>query len=258
MHVICVQLDTAWEDKQANFARVWRMLDKAAVAAGSLLVLPETFATGFSMNVAAVAEDGSRPTEGLLAALACEYRCHVLGGLVTAAPDGRGRNEAVLMGPDGQELARYSKLHPFSYAGEARHYEPGQAVVTAVVDGVTVAPLICYDLRFPEAFRLAVRRGAEALVVLANWPAKRHEHWLALLRARAIENQAYVVGVNRCGSDPNATYAGGSAVYGPQGDVVARAGTGEELLAAELDMDALRAWRAEFPALRDMRAEFFP
>jgi len=257
MRVTCLQLETVWENRQANYARAWRLLEAAAPPPGGLIVLPEMFATGFSMNVAAAAEGNARPTEGFLAAVACEYRCHVLGGLVSRAAGGRGRNEAVLYGPAGAELARYCKLHPFSYAGETEHYEPGGQVVVADAAGAKLSPFVCYDLRFPEVFRAAARRGAEVLAVIANWPASRQEHWTALLRARAIENQACVVGVNRCGADPNVAYAGGSAVFGPRGEAVAAAGEGEQALSAELDLSAVRTWRAEFPALRDVREEFF-
>jgi len=118
-----------------------------------------------------------------------------------------------------------------------------------------VAPFICYDLRFPELFRMAVRQGAQLYVVIANWPASRVHHWVTLLQARAIENQAYVVGVNRCGSDPKVAYAGRSLVVSPRGVILADAGGGERVLSAELDLAALQAYRAEFPVLQDMRWE---
>ena len=117
--------------------------------------------------------------------------------------------------------------------------------------GFTVAPFVCYDLRFPELFRAAARKGADLLVVIAAWPVKRIEHWLTLLRARAIENQAWVVGVNRCGREPHFIYNGRSVVVDPHGAIVADAGEIEKVLAASVDAEAVRAWRAEFPALRD-------
>jgi predicted amidohydrolase len=120
---------------------------------------------------------------------------------------------------------------------------------------MVVSPFICYDLRFPEAFRGAVRRGARAFVVIANWPAERHEHWDLLLRARAIENQAFVVGVNRCGSDPRHAYAGGSMIVDPQGGILARAGGEECVISADLDAASLMEYRERFPALGDMHGD---
>src|SRR5690606_4865444 len=136
------------------------------------------------------AETTARETERFLRDLAAETGCAVLGGLVTRQADGRGLNEAVVFSPHGEELARYAKLHPFSFAGEDRHYVSGERVVTFEWGGFTVAPFICYDLRFPEAYRAAVRQGAEVLVTIANFPTPRLHHWISLSVARAIENQA--------------------------------------------------------------------
>jgi omega-amidase len=253
MNVVCVQLDIAWEDKQANFAKVRAMLAAASIKPGSLVVLPEMFATGFSMDVAAIAEGESAPAEHLLAEMARQYEAAVLGGVVSAGADGRGRNEAVLLAPDGAEPARYVKMHPFSYAGETDHYAPGDRPIVIDWGGARLSPFVCYDLRFPEVFRGATAGGAEVLVVIANWPAARADHWRTLLRARAIENQAYAVGANRVGSDPNVDYAGGSLVVDPHGVVVAEAGAAECTVTAELDLEGLRAYRRGFPALADMK-----
>ena len=253
MKVLCVQFDVAWEDREASFARARALLDAPAGAEASLVALPEMFSTGFSMDVPAIAEAPGGSAERFLAELAGASGAAVLGGVVTPAGDGRGRNEAVLVSAAGETLARYAKMHPFTYAGEAEHYAPGAAPVVVEVAGTYVAPFVCYDLRFPEVFRGAVLAGAEVLVLIANWPEARHGHWRTLLRARAIENQAYVVGVNRTGSDPNATYAGGSVVVDPRGAILAEAGSEACVLAADLDLDSLRAYRQEFPAIQDIR-----
>ncbi len=258
MHVACCQLDTVWENKAANHARVCALLDAADVPLGALVVLPEMFATGFSMNVAAVAEGDARETTAFLSETARARGVFVLAGLVTKGDDGRGRNEAVLFDPDGQEQARYQKMHPFSFGGEAKHYAPGDHPIVASVGEFALAPFVCYDLRFPEAFRSAARRGAELFIVIANWPTARVAHWIALLIARAIENQAYVVGVNRCGQDPQLAYPGRSLVIDPQGNVLADAGSGEGILQADLDRDALLAWRQAFPALADIHPDYVP
>jgi omega-amidase len=129
----------------------------------------------------------------------------------------------------------------------------GTGIATFSCNSFTVAPFICYDLRFPEAFRVATRRGAQVLVVIANWPASREAHWRSLLNARAIENQAYVAGINRCGTDPNHTYAGRSLIIDPRGEILADAGPSEGWIEAHLDLASLTAYRSEFPALEDMR-----
>ncbi|MEO7319558.1 MAG: carbon-nitrogen family hydrolase [Chthoniobacteraceae bacterium] len=251
MNVRAVQFDIAWEDKAANFARVRELLGDAPAAPGSLIVLPEMFATGFSMNLAVTRQTDAREDETFLGALAREHRSFVTGGVVSPAEDGRGRNESVTFSPDGKLLARYAKIHPFSLGGEAAGHEAGRDVVTFGCAGFTAAPFVCYDLRFPEIFRAAVKRGANLFIVIALWPVKRQQHWLTLLQARAIENQAYVIGVNRVGSEPQFTYAGRSVVVDPHGIIIADAGEQERVLHASLDLAAVEAWRRDFPALRD-------
>ena len=118
-------------------------------------------------------------------------------------------------------------------------------------EGLKIAPFICYDLRFPELFRPAARAGAELIVVIANWPARRSEHWVRLLQARAIENQCYVLGVNRCGEDPTLSYDGRSALFDPLGVPVFELDAREQVRSVEIDLAAPRAWREEFPALAD-------
>ena len=251
MHVAGVQLDIAWENKRANHDRVRTLV--AGVPKGALIVLPEMFSTGFSMNVPGIAEGEARETETFLASLAREREAYVLGGVVTARTDGKGLNQALVLDPQGKELVRYTKIHPFSFAGETNHYAQGTGVLLFPLGGFTVAPFVCYDLRFPEIFRNAVRRGAQLFTVIANWPAPREAHWVALLKARAIENQAYVVGVNRCGKDPKLAYSGRSLIVDPKGEVLADAGNSEGVIAADLDVAPLLEYRKTFPALDDMK-----
>ncbi len=155
-------------------------------------------------------------------------------------------------------LATFQKLHPFSFGGEHKRFDAGPGVVLYDWNGWRVAPLICYDLRFPEAFRRAVLQGATLFLVPANWPAVRRHHWLPLLQARAIENQAVVAGVNRCGSDQYLQYAGETVLYGPRGEQLGLLGTSEAVLSAALEAADVVAWRAQFPVLQDCRKDFFP
>jgi len=251
-----VQTDIAWEDKARNFERVLAQVEEAEFEPGSLIVLPEMFATGFSMNVDEIAEPRGGQTDTFLADLSRRCGSYVIAGVVTSGDDGLGRNEAVVFDATGEEVVRYCKLHPFSFGWEAEHYAAGDALVTFDQAGWVAAPFICYDLRFPEPFRVAARRGAGLMVVIANWPSARAGHWSTLLQARAIENQSYVIGVNRCGADPHNEYSGHSMMLGPRGEVLDAVGDTPSLVRTELDMDSLQDYRAGFPALHDMRSDY--
>ncbi len=256
MRIIGCQVDIAWEDKSANHRQVRALVEQARPRPGALVVLAEMFSTGFSMKVPRVDEGQARPSEGFMARLARDFGVYVQGGVVNRGGDGRGLNQSVTFGPNGEELARYTKIHPFSFAKEDKWYAGGTGPLVFDWEGIKVAPLVCYDLRFPEVFRHAVRQGAQLFTVIANWPAARTSHWTTLLQARAIENQAWVIGVNRCGKDPWLAYSGRSLIVDPRGVVVADAGDGEGTVSAELDLEELLAYREQFPALADIRPEF--
>lgn len=253
MRIAAIQLDIVWEEKRANFEKVRALLARTPPEPGALVILPEMFSTGFSMNLARTQQGPQREDEMFLANLAREYRVWVAAGVVNAADGGLGRNEAVIFDQDGKEAARYAKIHPFSLGGESLRHQAGTKMVTFGWAGFGVAPFICYDLRFPEIFRDAARRGANLFVVMALWPVKRQQHWLTLLQARAIENQAYVIGVNRVGQEPDYSYAGRSVIIDPHGVIIADAGEREQVLGAALDLEVVNSWRKEFPALRDAR-----
>lgn len=256
MQAFLVQLDAAWEDKAANFDRVRELLGKTTIPPGSLIVLPEMFATGFSLNLAATIDESPSPTEAFLKELAGKYQSIVVGGVVREGQNNKGRNEAVVFDPAGKLIARYCKVYPFTHGGETAKHEKGEGLVFFEWSGLIAAPLICYDLRFPEAFRQAVKQGAELLIVIALWPSRRVEHWVTLLKARAIENQAWVIGVNRCGTEPELIYPGRSLVVNPHGEIVADAGANEGVVSAEIDPAVLRKWRTDFPALKDIRDDW--
>lgn len=258
MKLLGVQLDSVWEDKAATFDRVRRLVDASRPEAGSLLVLPEMFSTGFSMNVAGIQEGSKRAAEQFMESLARQWGIFVLGGVVNLGPDGRGRNQALAYSPQGREIVRYDKMQPFSLGGEMKHYSPGDSIKQFDWQQMRVAPFICYDLRFPELFRDAVNTQpsgapAQLMAVIASWPFPRDAHWTILLQARAIENQAYVIGVNRCGKDPNHTYPGRSLIIDPQGKILVDAGDSEKIIAADIDPTIVENWRRDFPALADRR-----
>lgn len=251
MTVTGVQTDIAWENRVENFSRIEDLLgDGPTPEPESLLVFPELSTSGFTMNTAAVTEARGGESETFFSELARRHQTHVIAGVASQNENPKlGANEAVCFGPDGREIARYRKRNPFPLAQEGDHYPAGNRAVVFEINGWKVASLICYDLRFPEPFREAATLGAELFIVIANWPVVRVDHWTTLLRARAIENLAYVVGVNRAGSDPHLSYPGASLVVGPKGEILAEAGAEPGLIRAELDHDALRQWRRDFPAL---------
>ena len=252
MKVAAVQHDIVWEDPDANFAHLEPMVAAAAGQGARLVVLTEMFATGFSMAAERIAEPavGGRSAE-FLAVSAAKHGVWLCGSIPERRDGGRPCNQLVLAGPDGT-AHRYAKIHPFSYAGEHEHYEAGTATLTVDVEGVRVSPFVCYDLRFPEEPR-SVAEETDLYVVVANWPAARRRHWRVLLQARAIENQAYVVGVNRVGSGDGLDYAGDSMIVDPMGEVLASAAGGEAVLVAEVDPAVVRRVRTALPFLADRR-----
>jgi predicted amidohydrolase len=255
MRVHLLQLDLAWEDPEANLRNIAAACDDASLLPGDLVVLPELCTTGFSLPGAArLAEPVDGPSVRFLRSLAARHGCRFIAGLPLRDDTGRARNAALLLDASGP-LARYDKTHPFSPPREGDHLPAGDRIVVPSLDGLKLSLFVCYDLRFPEIFRSAAAAGAECLVVLASWPETRAEHWRLLLRARAVENQAIVVGVNRVGSDPFFRYPGRSAVIGPHGDAWVELGDRPGWGRAELDDAEVRSWRERFPALRDRRTE---
>jgi omega-amidase len=250
MKVHAVQLDCVWEDPEANREKVEGLLSQLKCGGGDLVVLPEMFLTGFSVNTAVTAQETGGAHEDLLRRWAARLGCAVLGGVASRNDQGLF-NEAVAYAPTGEVLVRYAKRQPFVLGGEGAVHEKGRQAKVFDWGGFRVGPLVCYDLRFPELAREAAGLGAEMLVCIASWPIARVEHWLTLLRARAIENQAFVAGVNRCGRDPNFTYPGRTVVVDPHGVIVADASDREQVLTVSCDPEVARAWRAAFPALRD-------
>ena len=261
VRVALVQVGVA--DDEPVAARVPRVLDMAAQAASGhdLVVLPELWPIGaFAIELMALhAEPLDGPLCRALAGIAAGSGTWLFGGSFVEraeGPDGMVQhfNTQVVFGPDGALAATYRKIHLFGFNG-------GETTVMSSADEVVVVdgPLgrtglvTCYDLRFPELFRALVDRGAEAFVIPAGWPERRMAHWQALSRARAIENQAYVLACNEAGTHAGVPIGGGSMVIDPQGEVLAEAGPGEQVLSVAIDPDRVAAWRGAFPALDDRR-----
>ena len=253
MKVFGCQFEVGWENKSANLEKAEALLAQASLSPGALVVLPEMCLSGFSMNTGAIAEPAGGESELRLAKLARHHGVYLQAGLVCLGPDGRSRNQSVTFSSEGQEIARYSKLHPFTPGGESAAYTAGTQIQTFACGDWLVAPFICYDLRFPEVFRMAAWRRPHLYTVIASWPEVRIAHWVKLLQARAIENQAYVIGVNRIGSDPKLNHPGRSLIVNYHGEILADAESREGIISAELDHAALEEYRRALPFLEDMR-----
>lgn len=253
MHIVAVQPDIIWEDKAANHAAWWPWILDADIPAGSFVLLPELGDTGFSFNLDVHDDDDLSLRWG--ASLALALNSWVQIGYARRGPDGKGRNCTTILTPDGTPAGTFEKIHPFSFGREVEFFAGGDHILLRTCGDAVVCPKICYDLRFPELWRLGALAGAEVFTIGASWPAPRQEHWRSLLIARAIENQACVVAVNRVGTDPHLAYAGGSMIIGPQGEILAEAGSSPVILQAELPIADLRTWRAAFPALQDVRPD---
>jgi predicted amidohydrolase len=251
MKVAAIQHDIVWEDPAATRALVSPMIAQAAGDGAALIVLSEMYATGFSMRPERIAEDEGGPNEQFLLDQARAHDAVLLASIAQRGPDGQYRNNAVVARPDGT-VERYAKIHPFSYAGEHERYAAGTRFLTVDIGGLRTSVFVCYDLRFADEF-WARALETDLFVVPANWPQPRHEHWRALLRARAIENQAYVVGVNRVGSAKDVPHAGGSALVDPLGVTLAEGSDQPGVLVADLHADTVADVRARFPFLADRR-----
>ncbi len=250
--VAVVQHDVVWEDKPANFARLAPQVAAAAAAGARLVVLTEMFSTGFSMRTEVVAEPEGGPSSQFLVEQAAAHGIWVCGSCAEVPrPGERPFNTLVLAGPDGT-VHRYRKNHLFAYGGEDRSFSPGDELVTVEVEGLRISPFVCYDLRFADDW-WQVAPATDLYLCVASWPKARRQHWSALLRARAIENQAYVIGANRVGSGGGVDHMGDSAVVDPLGEVLASGSRGEALLVAEVDAAQVAKVRADLPFLADRR-----
>ena len=251
--VTLLQTALAWHDPAANRAAFAERLAQVSIPT-DLIVLPEMFSTGFSMEAAALAEPLHGPTLAWMQATAATHDAVVTGSLIIRAADGAYHNRLLWVRPDGS-LSWYDKRHLFTFAGEHHHYTPGTTRLVETWRGWRICPLVCYDLRFPVWSRNDPANPYDLLLYVANWPAARRTAWNVLLRARALENVAYCLGLNRVGTDGlGHEYAGESAVVDMRGEYLVQAGSQAVCITRTLHRDALWAFREAFPALADADA----
>ena len=256
MKVYGIQLQSEWGNKDGSFRKVDSLLKEYKIEKNSLLILPEMFATGFCLETEKTLLNEPHKTENYLSNLSKDKECWVIAGMTQPSEQkGKAYNCAVTFSPDGEKALCTPKIHTIPILGEDKVHIKGSTVENFELYSFMVTPFICYDLRFPEAFRLAITKGTDIFIIIACWPQSRIEHWTTLLQARAIENQSYVIGVNSVGRDPNLKYGGRSLIIDPTGEVLADGGESESVIEGIIDKKFIESWRKEFPALDDIRTD---
>lgn len=247
LNILLVQAQLDWKDPASNRQHLAGLM-RAAEPGFNLAVLPETFTTGFLGDSSQTDEGMDGETVAWMREQAAFHDC-ALAGSAVIVEDGRRYNRMLFVRPDG-DITSYDKRHLFAFGGEHERYAAGSQRVTAVFLGWRINLQVCYDLRFPAWCRL--QDDFDLQLFVANWPSKRVAHWSALLRARAIENQAYVVAVNRAGKDGKGIdYPGASAVFDPLGEALSELGEGEQTQRVTIDGRRVAEIRRQFPFQAD-------
>ncbi len=255
LYITLIQYDIVWENKQANFEKLDTIIQQITEQT-DLILLPEMFQTGFSMNATVLAESMDANTIIWMRQKAQEKNCCIAGSFICKEEE-KYYNRFVVISPDGNSKY-YNKRHLFGMGKENENYSAGNERIVFDIKGFKICPMICYDLRFPVWSRNNV--NYDILLYVANWPAKRSFAWKQLLTARAIENQCFVAAVNRIGIDGTHTeYSGDSAVLAPDGNAIWRAEANtQEIQTLELDLATLLQLRSDFPFLKDADKFSFP
>lgn len=244
------------DDKKYNLIQAEDYIAGCSYNGAGLVLFPEMSMTGYKTEPGLIAEtvDDSY-TVNTIKELAVKYNVAVGIGYVLYK-DGKYTNHYTIVDRHGKVISDYDKIHPFSYAGEDEKFEKGDRLSFCEIDGITVCTFICYDLRFPEIFQIASQK-ADLIVVAANWDGNRDEHWRLLLCARALENQCYVIGVNRVGSDEDNYCIGNSMVIDPYGRIMDVLEAKEGIMMADINKEVVDAYRKEFPVKKDRRPDLY-
>ncbi|HBA96734.1 MAG TPA: carbon-nitrogen hydrolase, partial [Lachnospiraceae bacterium] len=258
MRVALGQLDMIWENKEASLKKSEGMVKEAAAGNSDIIVFPEMSLTGFSMSLDKIGEDASASWSVKAVKNLAVQNSIAIGFGWAALPEGgskKGSNMFTIIDKNGNTTAEYKKIQPFTLGGESDVYEGGSSIVTVPFMGHTASLFICYDLRFPELFQIASGK-ADIIFVIANWPAVRSAHWTTLLRARAIETQSYIVGVNCYGFRDNTDYSGDSMAIDSIGNILGQISGREGVLICDIDD---RAWslRNKFNTRKDRKTDFY-
>jgi predicted amidohydrolase len=252
IRVCSAQIASVWEDPEKTLGKAETFIRHAADCGAKLICFPEQFATGWDPRPCKNVQDIHGSIISSLQAYAKEYRIGIIGSL-REAHDPLPKNTAVAIGRDGRILANYAKMHLFSFCHEHEATSPGIDLGIFTFDSLSCGIAICYDLRFPELFRIYAQKGVHAVIVPAAWPQSRIRHWELFITARAAENQMYILGVNTTGTTPVDRYSGASMTADPQGTIISRAGDAEQLLFTEIDPAEVENTRHLFPVEKDRK-----
>lgn len=256
--IACLQMDIAFGNPEKNYETAISLIEKASTENPDIIVLPELWTTGYDLvNLKDQADAEAREAAAFLKELATKHNAHIVGGSVANKTEAGIENTMLVFDKNGDLSGKYSKLHLFQLMDEHLYLAAGKQKGLFSLDSRKFAGLICYDIRFPEWVRAHALEEVEAMFVVAEWPIQRLEHWRALLIARAIENQSYIIACNRSGSDPNNKFAGHSMIIGPWGDIIAEAGEEQEILTAEIDLEQVKEARSRIPIFADRRPELY-
>lgn len=246
-----VQYNPTWENKTENQEKIVKLISEISEKI-DLLILPEMSLTGFTMDALKFAEGTGGETFRFFSELAIRHSFNVFCGIVEKGKQ-KPYNTLLHINSKGKLVKLYRKVHPFSYSKEDIHFNSGTKPVITKIGKVNIGLSICYDLRFPELYRKYAKKKVHLIVDIANWPDTRIEHWRSLLKARAIENQCYVAGVNRTGDDPKLHYNGFSSLYDPMGKEIVFLENEEKIILADIDKQTVNDIRNKFPFLDDIK-----
>lgn len=248
------QIDIAWEDFSQNMKKVEQFIKKASQNKVELILFPEMSLTGFTMNIDNLLLSEEEIIKWI-SQIAADNKINIGLGFAVKV-DKKGKNKYVIVSDNGTVLALYTKIHPFSYSREAENYYKGNEICNCKINEFQITPFICYDLRFPEIFQMASKKS-NVITVAANWPQSREEHWITLLKARAIENQCYVLGINRIGFGDGLEYSGKSIFVSPDGKILNEMDSGERLIVEDLKIGSVKEVKDRFDIKKDRREELY-
>lgn len=259
MKIACIQMAVKLGCPEDNYAHVSALIGQAMAQKPDVLVLPETWNTGFfpKEDLRSLCDREGEKTQTIIGALAAKYGVNIVAGSISDLRHGKIYNTAMVFDRAGRCVASYDKTHLFTPMGEDRYYTPGSSLCRFTLDGVNCGLITCYDIRFPELTRSLVLQGLDMLFVVAQWPAVRIAHLDTLTKARAIENQIFLCCCNGCGTANETLFGGHSAVIDPWGQELAKAGETEQILAADADLSQLQSIRASIHVFRDRREELY-
>ena len=259
MKVSCLQMNMKLGCPEENFAHAEQLICNAMKDNADVLVLPETWNTGFfpKENLTELSCKDGDEVKSHIGALAKQYGVNIVAGSVSNVRNGKVFNTAMVFDRDGECIAEYDKTHLFTPMGEHDYYTGGDHLCRFTLDGVKCGIIICYDVRFPELIRKLALQGMDMLFVVSQWPKERIFHLRTLTAARAIENQMFVVYCNSCGTAGKTVYGGNSAIIEPFGKTIALAGETEEIISSICDMQILSDIRSSIPVFRDRRPELY-